>query len=59
MDGSVVKGLRQLRLFSFVLDIPSGYKVFCEPETIHYRKINKPVLNTISFYLEGETKQSS
>ena len=40
IDGSVVNGLRQPTLFSFVLDKPSGYEVFCEPETIHYRKIN-------------------
>ena len=36
IDGSVVKGVRQPILYSFVLDKPSGYKVFCEPETIHY-----------------------
>ena len=52
IDGSVVNGLRQPILFSFILDKPSGYKVFCEPETIHYKKINKSVLNTITFYLE-------
>ena len=52
IDGSIQDGLRQPILFSFVLDKPSGYKIFCEPETIHYKKINKSVLNTISFYLE-------
>ena len=46
-------GLRQPLLFSFVLDKPSGYIVFCEPETIHYKKINKSVLNTITFCLEN------
>ena len=51
--GSVVNGLRQGIFFSFVLDKPSGYKVFCEPETIHFKKINKSVLNTINFYLEN------
>ena len=50
--GSIQDRLRQPILFSFVLDKPSGYKVFCEPETIHYKKINKSVLNTITFYLE-------
>ena len=39
IDGSVVNGTREPILFSFVLEKPSGYKVFCEPETIHYRKI--------------------
>ena len=37
-DGSIQNGLRQAILFSFVLDKPSGYKVFCERETIHYKK---------------------
>ena len=49
IDGSVVNGIREPILFIFVLDKPSGYKVFCEPETIHYKKINKSVLNTITF----------
>ena len=52
IDGSVVNGLRQPILYRFVLDKLPGYKVFSEPETIHYKKINKSVLNTISFYLE-------
>ena len=54
IDGSVVNGSRQPILFSFVLDKPSGYKVFCEPETILHKKINKSVLNTISFYFEND-----
>ena len=52
IDGSVVNGIRQPILYSFVLDKPSGYKVFCQPETVHYKKINKSVLSTITFYLE-------
>ena len=55
IDGSVADGVRQPILYSFVLDKPSGYKVFCEPETIHYKKINKSVLNTITFYLEDDS----
>ena len=54
IDGSVVDGIRQPILYSFVLDKPSGYKVFCQPETILYKKINKSVLNTITFYLEDD-----
>ena len=50
IDGSVVGGLRKPILYSFVLDKPSGYKVFCEPKTIHYRKINKSILNTITLF---------
>ena len=57
IDGSVVNGIREPILFSFVLDKPSGYKVFSEPETIHYKKINKSVLNTITFYLEDDNNK--
>ena len=53
IDGSIQDGVRQPILFSFVLDKPSGYKIFCEPETIHYKK-KKSVLNTITFYLEDD-----
>ena len=51
IDESIVNGSRQPILFSFALNKPSGYKVFCEPETIHYKKI-KSVVNTITFYIE-------
>ena len=57
INGSVVDGIRQPILFSFVLDKPPGYKVFSEPETIHYKKINKSVLNTLTFYLEGDNNE--
>ena len=57
IDGSIQDGIRQPILFSFVLDKPSGYKVFCQPETIHYKKINKSVLNTITFYLEDDNNE--
>ena len=51
IDGSIQNGSRQPFLFSFVLDKAAGNKVFCEPGTIHYKKINNSVLNTITFYL--------
>ena len=54
IDGSIQDGVRQPILYSFVLDKPSGYKVFSEPETIHYKKTNKSVLNTVTFYLEDD-----
>ena len=54
IDGSIVNGIKQPILFSFVLDKLPGYQVFREPETIHYRKTNKSVLNTITFYLEDD-----
>ena len=57
IDGCVVNGVRQPILYSFVLDKKPGYNVFCEPETIHYKKINKSVLNTITFYLEDDNNE--
>ena len=57
IDGSIQDGVRQPILFSFVLDKPAGYKLFSEPETIHYTKINKSVLNTITFYLEDDNNE--
>ena len=59
IDGSVVNGVRQAILYSFVLDKLPGYKVFSEPETIHYKKINKSVLNTITFYLEDDNNEEA
>ena len=37
IDGSIQNGLRQPILYSFVLDKPSGYKNFSEPEAIHFK----------------------
>ena len=57
IGGSVVNGLRQPKLYSFVLDKKPGYKVFSEPETIHFKKINKSVSKTITFYLEDDNNE--
>ena len=38
IDGSVVGGLRETILYSFVQDKPAGYKKLSEPETIHYKR---------------------
>ena len=54
IDGTIQAGARQPILYSFVIDKKPGYKVFSEPETIQYKKINKSVLNTITFYLEDD-----
>ena len=54
---SIQNGLRQPILYSFVLDKKPGYKVFSEPETIHYKKTNKPVSKTITFYLEHDNNE--
>ena len=53
INGSIINGVQQPILCSFFLDKPPGYKVFCEPETINWKK-NKSVLNTITFYLEND-----
>ena len=37
-DGSVVNGIRESVLFSFVLNKPPRYKRICEPETIHFKE---------------------
>ena len=50
--GSLVNGSRRPILYSFVLDTRAGYKIFFQPKTVHYKKINKFVLNTITFYIE-------
>ena len=57
IDGSVVNGLRQTILYSFVIDKKPGYKVFCEPETDLHKKINKSILNTITLYLEDDNNE--
>ena len=38
IDRSVVNGLRQPILFSFGLDKKPGYRIFSEPETIHFKR---------------------
>ena len=57
IDGSIQDGIRQPILYKFVLDKKPGYKIFSEPETVHYKKTNKSVLNTIPFYLEDENNE--
>ena len=57
IDGSVVDGIRQLILYSFVLGKLPGCKVSSEPDTIIYKRINQSVLNTITFYLEDDKNE--
>ena len=57
IDGSVINGVRQPILYSFVLDKKLGYKIFSETEIIHCKKINKSILNTITFYLEDDNNK--
>ena len=37
IDGNVLNCFRQPILYSFTLDKPSSHKLFCEPETSHYK----------------------
>ena len=53
IDGSVVNDLRQSILYSLVFDKQSGYKVFLEPGTLHFKK-TKRVLYTIILYLDDD-----
>ena len=57
IDGSVVNGRRGSTLFSYVLDKISDFRTFCKLETKQYKKINKSVLNTITFYLEDDNHE--
>ena len=57
VEGSVVNGIREPKLFSFVLDKPRGYEIFSEPETVCYKKTNKSVLKKINFYLEDDNHE--
>ena len=60
IDGNVVNGLRHSIFNSSVLDKLPGYTVFCQHETIHYRKkTNISVLNTITFYLEDDNNKET
>ena len=54
IDGFIVGGIRNPLLYYFVVSKPAGYKVFCEPETIHYKKVEKSVLKSITFPLEDD-----
>ena len=53
IDGPVLNGVRESLLYSFVLDNFPSYKVFSEPERIHFKKTNKLVLN-LMFYVEDD-----
>ena len=57
IDGSVVNGLREPVLFSFVLDKPRGITYFVNPRQYTTKKINKSVLNTITFHLEYDDNE--
>ena len=41
-------------LYSFGLSSPPGHRIYKEPKIKLFKKINKPVLSHISFYLEDD-----
>ena len=51
IDGSIQ---RYRIILSFVLDKPPGYKVFCQPAIIYFKKRNRPLSNNMTFFLEDD-----
>ena len=54
VDGSIVNGVREPILYSFVLDQPPGHKIYKEPRIKFFKKINKSVFSRITFCLEDD-----
>ena len=52
VDGSIVIGIREHFLFSFILSAPLGYIIIKEPNTILYKKVNKTMFDSIQFFFE-------
>ena len=52
IDGLVVKGIQEPKVFSFILGEAPVFNVICQRETVHFKKINKSVLKTITLCLE-------
>ena len=57
IDGPIVDALRQPILNSLDLGKPPGYKMFCEPQTIQSKKVNKSVLNFKTLYSEDDSNE--
>ena len=54
IKGSIVNGIREPILYSFVLSSPPGHKIYKEPRVKLFKKINKSVLSHITFYFEDD-----
>ena len=54
IQGSIVNGIREPILYSFALSSPPGYKIYKEPRTKLFKKVNKSVLSHITFYFEDD-----
>ena len=53
INGSFFNDVQKPILYSFVLDKPPDYNFF-QPQTKHFKKINKSVFNTVTLHLEDE-----
>ena len=54
INGSIINCIRQPILYSFALGSPPGHKIYKEPRVKIFKKVNKPVLSQIPFYLEDD-----
>ena len=54
IQGSIVNGIREPILYSFVLSSPPGHKIYKEHRVKLFKKINKSVLSHITFYFEDD-----
>ena len=54
ISASIVNGIRQPILYSFRLSSPPAHKIYKEPRTKLFKKINKSVLSHINFYFEDD-----
>ena len=52
--GSIIIGVQQTILYSFVWDRLPGYRVFLSLKPFIIRKTNKHVLDAVTFYLEDD-----
>ena len=58
VQSSIVNGVREPILYSFVLSSPPGHKIYKEPRVRLFKKINNSVLSHITFYLEDDDHKS-
>ena len=54
IQGSIVNGIREHILYRFALDKPPDHKIKKEPRNKLFRKLIKPVLSHMMFYLEDD-----
>ena len=54
INGSNVNGTRESILYPFTLNSPPGHKICKKPLLKLFKKMNKPVLSHITFYLEDD-----